>query len=49
MKWLAWLLRRRMRDAQLVSQMGYMQLIAGDTAAAALSFRQACSRPAAPP
>lgn len=46
MKWLAWLLRRRRKDAQLVSQMGYIQLILGDTAAAALSFRQACSHPA---
>ena len=46
MKWLAWLLRRRRHDAQLVSQMGYIQLIVGDTAAAALSFRQASSHPA---
>ncbi len=44
MKWLAWLLRRRRKDAQLVSQMGYIQLVVGDTAAAALSFRQACSQ-----
>ncbi len=40
MKWLAWLLRRRKKDPELVSQMGYIQLIIGDTAAAAVSFRQ---------
>lgn len=40
-KWLAWLLRKRRKDPQLISQMGYIQLIIGDTAAAALSFRQA--------
>lgn len=40
MKWLAWLLRRRRRDPELLSQMGYIQLIIGDTAAAAVSFRQ---------
>ena len=40
MKWLAWLLKRRRRDPELVSQMGYMQLIIGDTAAAAVSFQQ---------
>ena len=40
MKWLAWLLKRRRKDPDLVSQMGYIQLIIGDTAAAAVSFRQ---------
>lgn len=40
MKWLAWLLKRQRRDPELVSQMGYIQLIMGDTAAAAASFQQ---------
>ena len=40
-KWLAWLLKRRPKDPELLSQMGYIQLTIGDTAAAAATFRQA--------
>ena len=40
-KWLAWLLKRRPKDLELLSQMGYIQLTIGDTAAAAATFRQA--------
>ncbi len=40
-KWLARLLKRRPKDAELLSQMGYIQLTIGDSTAAAATFQQA--------
>ena len=39
LRWLAWLLERRKGDVQLLSKIGYVQLVLGDLRAAAASFQ----------
>lgn len=39
LRWLGWLLERRKGDVQLLSKVGYVQLVLGDLRAAAASFQ----------
>lgn len=39
LRWLGWLLERRKGDLQLLSRIGYVQLVLGDLRAAAASFQ----------
>ena len=54
LRWLGWLLERRKGDLQLLSRIGYVQLVLGDLRAAAASFQDvikavAAAGPAAKP
>jgi hypothetical protein len=40
LRWLGWLLERRKGDAELLSRVGYVQLILGDIKAAAVTFQK---------